>query len=110
MTIPSWARVGAEVVCINADGTNTAGLPELEAGSRYKLRWVGYFAHPLLPGAGARATVRLEGVIRKSRDDAAYGLVDIPFYISRFRPVIARTLEQEVSRFLPLLNIKGLVD
>lgn len=104
----AWAQVGAKVVCINADPYThrhliegagfkpnlIAGFP-LVKGETYTIESV--VAHPVL----AATCIRLVEVA--SRGSSAIG--DDPGYIiSRFRPLVTKTLEQDLAIFLPLLT------
>lgn len=95
----SWAKVGAKCVCVD-DGPPHHSLPEgfswgvgvaVRAGKVYEIRSVQ--THRLL----SVKTIKLAGVPDRSGIDDGYDL-------SRFRPLITKTQEQDVSMFKSLLN------
>lgn len=81
MSIPTWARKGAKVVCVNAEATSAFGVQELIEGDVYVIRWVGWFHHEL---QGRHAAVRVVGIERFCNRR------DYPFDALRFRPLISQ--------------------
>lgn len=75
--IPSWARVGAKVVCVDARGTR-----QLEAGEIYEVAWVGLSQKKRLPMLGINGTTDVDG----NRGE---------WKISRFRPLV--TIEDDIA-------------
>lgn len=104
MSIPSWAIKGAKVVCIDdkPHGWTVGGaaadgdMDGLTIGVIYTIREFGltmWFGMP---------TIRLEEIIRilrgRDKEEAGYA-------ITRFRPLVTRTQEQDISAyFKPLLS------
>lgn len=91
----SWAKVGAKVVCVDASRTDKLGLENvLNEGAVYDVEWSGYYK--------GVASVRLVGV---QRDMAvATGDPYHPFKLSRFRPIVTKTQEQDVEMFKSILT------
>lgn len=103
MSIPSWAKVGAKVVCVDDSHSPATHMDGLAKGTVYTIRWVGM---DFVGEAGM--CVRLVEIIR----DRPYighesaGRMDIPYMIGRFRPVQTKTQEQDMEMFAPLLTGK----
>lgn len=81
--IPSWARVGAKVVCVDAADTQSGGVPEIAEGVVYQIRWAGHYSDWY---NGEYSGVRLVGI---DRFDTAV-LSDVAFKLFRFRPLITQ--------------------
>lgn len=102
--IPSWARVGAKVVCVNdASGQFQSaeiahlGLDGLRCGEIYTIRAVGYSKHWGTPG------IWLEEIVRPIKSSRA--LEEEAFHILRFRPV--KTIEDDIAtHFAALLDVR----
>lgn len=97
-SIPSWARVGAKVVCV--DDTAILGSLPLSVGSIYTI--VGVTVPPKNKhrvGRHRRAAYRLllADVTNPLTGDGAFG-------ITRFRPLITKSQEQDVAIFRHLLD------
>lgn len=93
---PSWAVVGAEVVCIDADMRKTdssnPSLDGLVKGEKYTLTWVGIRTH-----FSYRPTwsVHVAG-LRIEYQHA--GIEHLTGYsVARFAPVVKKTMEQDVQ-------------
>ena len=88
-------RDGDKVVCIDASGTTTDGVPDVRQGEVYTIRWFGPWSCGVL-FEGERPCVRLAEF--NPRDP-----YDVPFFASRFRPVQRRQLKTsiEARRELP---------
>lgn len=98
--IPSWARVGAKVVCVDATRTNPFNAPELIEGATYEISDVTFATVRCGNQYGnACYAVRLVGVQRLFRGST-------PFAIGRFRPLISKTQEEDVALFTHLLEGK----
>lgn len=97
MTIPSWARVGAKVVCVNAarlyppQRTDEATPAE---GQTYTIREVVDYCYAI--------GLRLVEIVNRPHDYAD-GCLECAFVIDAFRPLTTRTQEQDLELFLPLL-------
>lgn len=72
-------HVGQNVICVDADDTNSHGAPELTKGATYIVRWCGDHFDEI--------SVRLVGV---GRPHLLARWSDFPFRASRFRPLIER--------------------
>lgn len=98
---PSWARVGAKVVCIDDDGQYISSyLPNSNEfvirGETYVIRWAGIATD----WRGEHAAVHVTGVVRIDPTDGK----DVPFAIERFKPLI--TLEADLeAHFSQLLHV-----
>jgi hypothetical protein len=91
MSLPSWARVGAKVVCIDAVGT-----PELVEGQTYTIEAVDDV--PLRVGGFGVWLVDV-GVMQ-DRVGSYFG-----FRLSRFRPLV--TIEDDIAtHFASLLDVR----
>lgn len=87
MSIPSWARVGAKVVCVDAGpGPVRHSVAPLVKGTLYTIastEWGSVIEAP---------------IIRIVESRGRFGLF-------RFRPLVTRTQEQDISAyFKPLLS------
>ncbi len=102
--IPGWARSGASVICIDASSTTLvwrgSGQPqsELKKGQIYEIRWAGMFCLPV--DGHWYAGCSLVGIERI--DPVA--LVDVPFGLRRFRPLVAQQ-DDIVTHFAQHLEI-----
>jgi hypothetical protein len=97
--VPSWAVKGAKVVCVNDDPhldpdydndesewVVVATADDIKEGHIYTIRWVGADFDGAL-------CVWLEEIVRP-----ALGAPNEPgYYIDRFRPLVTRSLEQDIS-------------
>jgi hypothetical protein len=94
--------VGQKVVCVDAACTTVLGLQELIEGSTYTIRWVGHAPHKQLRNGRFSTTVcvRLVEILRDTCPTT--GIVDLPFNIQRFRPVVERKTSIEI--FKRMLN------
>lgn len=90
-SIPSWARVGAKVVCV--DDTAILGSLPLSVGSIYTI--VGVTVPPKNKHRVGR--LLLADVTNPLTGDGAFG-------ITRFRPLITKSQEQDVAIFRHLLD------
>jgi hypothetical protein len=89
--------VGQKVVCVDAEDSNTWGIPELIQGEIYTIAWVGSAeAHIFHPGIYNKdtAVVHLQEVRRQS---------PTPFSARRFRPVVERKTETDIAIFKKML-------
>jgi len=103
-SLPSWARKGVKVVCVDADvGSVPTGKrayrydPDwcLEAGSTYVIR------RAFIDEPTSEPCVWLEEITR-AIDAAGY---EAPFHVSRFRPLVStKTEEEDVAEFRKLLT------
>lgn len=94
MTIPSWARVGAKVVCVDDYPDRYqrgpqffVGLDGLRKDGVYTIRDV-----VRSPYDGARWGLRLVEIVRKVGPGDPY---EVPFGIERFRPLV--TIEDDIK-------------
>lgn len=98
--IPSWAVVGAKVVCVNSKPnpgtvwTNGDGLVEQEI----------YVIRRVFVNARGAPSLDLEGCERSLLTHLAFGFY-VGYGITRFRPLINKTLEEDMEMFVPLLKI-----
>lgn len=86
---------GQEVVCVDADGPGLYDKP-LREGAVYTVRWVGKY---LCPRFGEiHPSIRLLEVLREPCP--VTGVDDLPFRVSRFRPVQRKSLPECLTRLL----------
>lgn len=95
MDIPSWARVGASVICVNVECTSGATwfgeAPTLHAIYQISRVWF-----------DPEGDIVMEFVELKRSRDVELG--DIGYYIERFRPLVTRSQEQDVAAIKKLLT------
>jgi hypothetical protein len=94
-SVPSWARVGAKVVCVDdrpGDGTRWVEGEELV---RHRL----YTIAAVLPHL---AQVQLQEVERASISKRIFGYNG--YGVDRFRPLITRSQSEDVAEFRKLLD------
>lgn len=102
MTVPSWARVGAKVICVNveilphqkASTYRRSSLDQLKVGATYTISGIGHAStgRPGLWLAEASCTW-------KWKDGREAG-----FDMTRFRPIVTRTQEQDVRTIKSMLR------
>lgn len=101
--IPSWARVGAKVVCVDNDenayllpqyvGLYADGLDGLALGAVYTIREIGSDGYH-------SAGVRLEEIVRSINSSG----LESTYNFARFRPAVPpKTEAEDLEQFLPLL-------
>jgi hypothetical protein len=97
MNIPSWARVGAKVVCVHPANPIFGDMWPLREGAVYTVTGVvpESYQSTGCPTPGPVALL-LAGVVNPSSHARA-------FNIGRFRPLITRSLEDDLAIFRPLL-------
>lgn len=101
--IPSWARVGAKVVCVD-NAFHGGLLPVLQVGAVYEIfRVVPLSGLHRGPYARDRVGCALVGIHNPYMRDGSFAL-------SRFRPLVTRTQEQDVALFTHLLQGKPVED
>jgi hypothetical protein len=100
MNIPSWARVGAKVVCVDARWFE--GTSPLVNRSVYTVVSVGHSSGQGLDGRSGRF-VCLELLEAANPTDSGDPDGDPGFDICRFRPLITRSQEDDLAIFRPLL-------
>ena len=87
-------RIGQKVICVDPNGTNKSGKPELIKGQIYTVIGIEHFAGDqwLKPFLG----LHLEGIPRQIESE--FGRHSpVPFRSSRFRPVV--TLSEDIALF-----------
>lgn len=94
MSVPSWVKVGAKVVCVNAPKSSSYKEQMPEVGSVYTIREI-----------YREKAIRLKEI---NNDVCKYldGNIECSFLIECFRPLVTKTLEQDMEIFAPLLNVK----
>jgi hypothetical protein len=94
--LPSWAKVGARVVCVN-DGWTTDPSP-LSKGAVYTVVGIAsdFAKHGEFAGLGTCPTFLLKETKNPTLGNG--------FNIARFRPLVTRSLEQDIAQFIPLLT------
>lgn len=95
--LPSWARRGAKVLCVDMGPIVLDGVPheppsneKPPVGEIYTIRWAGFS-----PGDGL-VCLRLKEVRRPSRW-YRFRLYEPPFLIERFRPLVETNEAEEVE-------------
>lgn len=87
-------RVGQKVVCVDGSPTDLRGHCDLTKGAIYTVRWVGQYDCNVWP-AGRRCGpgalfVRVAGIVRDATPMGFPDHTDVPFSVTRFRPLIER--------------------
>jgi hypothetical protein len=100
----SWAKPGVKCVCV--DDTWPAG--SWYGVEALPTRRTEYTIRSLVDCAGVPCC-RLEEIVNAPLDYQE-GVVEAAFALSRFRPLITRTQEQDVSIFTPLLEGHSIVN
>lgn len=98
--IPSWAKVGAKVVCVDAslpNGEFWAGHEQPIVGAIYTISSVG------LDRDGVNIGVNFIEIERDELARAIWGW-EVGYYLHRFRPLITRTEQQDLALFTPMLE------
>lgn len=109
--IPSWARKGARVTCID-DRWPGVGSSGLVKGHVYTIDAV----HTMngtgrLPDGTLSVGYALVELREASNpDDRRFPELERGFALVRFRPIVTRTIEQDAEIFAPLLDVRELVD
>lgn len=87
-------HVGQKVVCVNPWHTDSLGKQELIENAIYTIRWIGDWEY--LPFSARSLCLRLYEVHR-GQDEwcSAPQAFDIPFCVSRFRPLTERPNDGE---------------
>jgi len=91
--IPSWAVPGARVVCVDAKWSSEPPADPLRLGLVYTIESA-YIWDAMI---GAQVVVRLVEI------DHPF-LPGFGYLLDRFRPVVTRSLEQDVAEFRKLLD------
>jgi hypothetical protein len=94
LAIPSWARTGAKVVCIANDFKDVAFEQIPVVGERYTLRKVEAY--------GSMTVVYLQE-IRNDKIYTAFGMMERGFTIAAFKPLVEKTIEDDIALFAPFL-------
>lgn len=89
---PPWAVVGARVVCINAAKEGIGSLHNLTEGTTYTISWVG-----IRTDVGAPTWSIHVAELRHWFQSNPELLVVSGYSVARFRPLIEKTVEQDVS-------------
>lgn len=84
--IPSWARVGAKVVCIRSSTTQHSNETGVSEGSIYTIREIVEF--PAAFGVGLRFRE-----ISNPANNTFVGRIERAFWIDRFRPLVTDSEE-----------------
>jgi hypothetical protein len=103
-SLPSWARVGQKVVCVD---DYPHPLEDMEGVLRSPQTW-----NMKLPIKGEVYTI--SGVVKDGLllKELSSGYIhpltgiEMGFKISRFRPLISKSIEDDIAIFAPLLNTK----
>lgn len=90
----AWAKPGVKCVCVDADGSET-----LVHGGVYTVRST-CVAGPLWADAGSVGLRLYEIILPVDRLDG----IEPGYRVSRFRPLVTRTQEQDLELFLPHLT------
>jgi hypothetical protein len=99
-------RVGQKVVCINADGTHLDGIQELIKGEIYTIARCWRFVPSMLLTLMLGGISPYVGVSLHERGPRIWPLTgeDIPFSAERFRPLVERKSQTDISIFKKMLD------
>jgi hypothetical protein len=104
MTIPSWCRVGAKVVCVR-DGWDRHEVVDPRGQLTYAKQGGVYTIREIVIRAAGTGLLLAE--VRNPISEAGSGAgMEVAFDVRCFRPVVDRSKEQDISEhFKPLLNV-----
>lgn len=88
-------RIGERVVCVDDSFENVSIDQGIRAGKEYTVRWQGNYRHYI---DGDYYGIKLMEVDRGNDDGPeGYGAADMPFYASRFRPLVEPQTQRELE-------------
>jgi hypothetical protein len=103
-------RVGQKVVCVDDSATHTDGSRALIKGAIYTISWCGMYYHPLIRILCVRDDqidgpflgVQLKEIGFRRDDHSLFN--GLPFRAARFRPLIERKNQTDISFALDILD------
>lgn len=95
--IPSWAVVGAKVVCVNsiADKGPWVPMEPINKGEILTIRGV----RTTSMGVGLYFLEKRHPVV-----ETTHGEMERSYLLHNFKPLVAKTLEEDMEMFVPLLK------